>query len=105
MSAVSIWLDGKISRVSMRGVERQRVGAHARRHHDFLERRVAGALADAVDRALHLTRAGGDRGQRVGDRQAEIVVTVRAERRLRSAFGTRVEDRAEERADLVRDVE
>ena len=49
------------------------------RHHDLLERRVAGALADAVDRALHLTRAALDRRQRVGHRQAEIVVAVRAE--------------------------
>jgi hypothetical protein len=30
------------------------------RHHDLFERRVAGALADAVDRHLGLARAGED---------------------------------------------
>src|SRR5271157_2829727 len=32
------------------------VGAHPHGHDDFFERRIAGALADAVDGALHLTR-------------------------------------------------
>ena len=31
------------------------------------------------DRALHLPRAGGDRGERVGRRQAEIIVAVGAQ--------------------------
>ena len=63
-------------------VERQPIGPHARRHDDLFERRVAGALADAVDRALDLPRAGADRRQRVGDREAEVVVAVRAEDRV-----------------------
>ncbi len=40
------------------GGVRQPIRADARRHDDFLERRIAGALADAVDRALDLTGAG-----------------------------------------------
>ena len=42
---------------------------------------VAGALAVAVDRALHLRAARIDRHERVGDRAARIVVRVDAERR------------------------
>ena len=81
-------------------VNGRRSDADPRRHDDFLERRVAGALADAVDRALDLPRAAGERGQRVGDREAEIVVAVRAQRHLvrRSARGR---SGREERADFV----
>ena len=53
------------------------VGARAHRHHDLLERGVARPLAEPVDRALHLPRTGGDAGQRVRHRQAEVVVAVR----------------------------
>ena len=44
------------------------------------EVRVAGALADAVHRALHLGRAGLDGHERVGDRAAAVVVAVDADR-------------------------
>ena len=37
------------------------VGAGAQRHHDLLHGGVAGALADAVDRALDLPGAGSGR--------------------------------------------
>jgi len=47
------------------------------RHHDLLERGVAGTFADAVDSAFHLARAGANAGQRVGYRHAEVVVAVR----------------------------
>ena len=50
--------------------------ARLQRHHDFFERAVAGALADAVDRAFDLPRAGDDGRQAVGHRHAEIVVAV-----------------------------
>ena len=40
---------------------------------------VARALAVAVDAALHVSRAGLDRGHRVGDRAAGVVVGVDAE--------------------------
>ena len=63
-------------------VERQAIAAHVQRHHDLFERGVAGALADAVDRALDLPRAALHRRQRVGDGQAEVVVAVRAEHHL-----------------------
>ena len=43
---------------------------------------VAAALAEAVDRALHLGRAHLHRGQRVGNRQFAVVVAVNAQRRL-----------------------
>ena len=67
----------------LRGVDRGRVGhpvgLDPRRHDDLLERGVARALPDAVDGALHLAHPGPHRGQRVGHRQAEVVVAVRAE--------------------------
>ncbi len=50
-----------------------------KRHDDFFERGVAGALADAVDGAFDLARAGGERGDGIGDAEAEIVVAVRAQ--------------------------
>ena len=56
--------------------------ARAQRHHDLLERRVAGPLADTVDRDLNLARACLHAGQRVRGRETEIVVRVDAERRL-----------------------
>ena len=54
-------------------------GARLERHHHFLERAVAGALADAVDGALDLARAGDHRGQAVGHRHAQVVVAVHRE--------------------------
>ena len=70
VSAVSSWLVGiDLARVDA-GRERQPIRAHARRHDDFFERRVAGALADAVDRALDLARAAADRRERVRHREA-----------------------------------
>ena len=60
-------------------VVRQAVLADAQRHHELFERRVAGALADAVDRALDLAHAALDGREAVGDREPEVVVAVRAE--------------------------
>jgi hypothetical protein len=49
----------------------------------FLERAVAGTLAEAVDRALDLPRAADlDAGERVGDRHAEVVVAMHRPDRL-----------------------
>ena len=64
------------------GPIRQHVVAHLHRHHDLLERGVAGALADAVDGAFDLPDAGAHAGERVGHRHAEIVVAMRGEARL-----------------------
>ena len=55
----------------------ERLPARADDHGDLLQRAVARPLADAVDRDLHLPRAVLDPGQRVRDRQAQIVVAVR----------------------------
>ncbi len=51
-------------------------------HHHFFERGVARALADAVDRALHLARAGADGGQAVRHGHAEVVMAMRREHDL-----------------------
>ena len=67
-------------------VEPRVAGEHvlprAHRHHDLLEGRVAGPLAQAVHRALDLARSVHDRGERIGDRQPEIVVAVHRPDRL-----------------------
>ena len=52
------------------------------RHHDFFERAIAGAFADAVDGALDLARARDHRGEAVGHRHAEIVVAMHREAHL-----------------------
>ena len=76
------------------------VGPRPQRHHDLLERRVAGALAEAVDRHLDLAGAGLDRGERVGRREPEVVVAVDADR---GRVADEVDDPADERAELARD--
>ncbi len=63
------------------GVEAEEVFPGAERHDDFLHGGVAGPFADAVDGAFHLPGAGLDGGQRIGHRQAQIVVAVNAEDR------------------------
>ena len=68
---------GELRRVDARVRSGEQLGARMERHHDFLERRVPRALADAVQRHLDLPRAGTDAGQRVRDREAEVVVAVR----------------------------
>ena len=52
------------------------VAAGAKPHHDLLHRGVAGALADAADRAFHLPRACADARERVCDGEPEVVVAV-----------------------------
>jgi hypothetical protein len=48
----------------------------AQAHHDFLKRRIAGALAEPVDGGAGMGRAGAERGQRVGGGQTEVVVRM-----------------------------
>ena len=60
-------------------VKGRRSGLTLQAHDDLFQRGVARALADAVDGALDLPDAGGNRGMRVGDGQAEVVVAMRAE--------------------------
>ena len=71
------------------------VGARLQDHDDLFERAVAGALADAVDGAFDLPRAGFDGRQRVGHRQAQIVVAVHADD---GAIAQRLHDAADQRA-------
>ena len=82
-------------------LDRQPIGPHAGRHDDLFERGVAGALADAVDRALDLPGAGADGRERVGDGEAEVVVAMGAEDRA-VGVGHPLDDRLEEAGDLVR---
>ncbi len=81
-------------------VVRQTVLTHAQRHHQFFERRVAGTLADAVDRAFNLPHAALNRRQAVGHRQAEVVVAMRAEYRPPGVRNAR-QDVGEELAQFV----
>ena len=55
------------------------IGPRLHGHDHFLQRHIAGAFADPVDRALDLTRAILHRGQRVGHGQTEVVVAVHAD--------------------------
>src|SRR6266540_448677 len=73
---------------------------HNERHHDLLERRVARALANPVDRAFDLARAALYRRDRVGDREAKVVVAMRAEGHLVGVRYARP-DRREEVTGLV----
>ena len=60
---------------------------------------VPRALAEAVQRALHVTRAGAHRGHRVGDRAAGVVVAVDADHHVAADMAVHVGD---DRLDLVR---
>ena len=70
-------------------------------HDDLLERRVAGALADAVDRALDLAGAGHQAGDRVGDGQTEVVVAVDRQHHVAQLRDELIEPRQKSRV-LVR---
>jgi hypothetical protein len=63
------------------GLEVEEVGAGPERHHHFLERAVPRALADPVDGALDLTRAGTEGREAVGNGEPEVVVAVHAHHR------------------------
>ncbi len=77
------------------------VRADAHGHDQLFQRAVAGAFADAVDRAFDLARAGLQRGQRIGDGQAQIVVTVRRIEQVRHV-GQRSAQVGEDAENLVR---
>src|SRR5579871_135658 len=55
------------------------VAARLHRHDDLFQAGVSGPLADAVDGTLHLARPTPHRCQGVRDRQAQVVVAVRAD--------------------------
>ena len=59
------------------GVEAVEVGgAGVQQHHELFERGIAGALSNPVDRALDLPRACKHTRERVGNREAKVVMTV-----------------------------
>ena len=71
------------------------VVTHVDRHHDLFERSVAGALADAVDRALDLTRTADHAGQRIRHGHAEVVMAMHREHglvRVRHALDQRLDE-------------
>src|SRR4051812_10638497 len=83
-------------------LEAEEILAGLERHHHFLERGVAGALAQAVDGAFDLARAAElDRGERVGYRHAEVIVAMDAPHRLVRVRYT-LAQLADELAELLR---
>ncbi len=58
------------------GLQIEKLRARGQRHDHLFQRAVAGALADAIDRAFNLAHPGDHRGQAVGHRHAQIVVAV-----------------------------
>jgi len=76
------------------------VGRVRRAINDLLQGGIPGALAEPVDRDLHLARAGLDRGERVRRRQAQVVVAVDGDR---GVAADEVDDPADERGELGRD--
>ena len=82
-------------------VEQILTGAH--RHHDLLERGVAGALAETVDGAFNLARTVAHGGERVGDRKPQVVVTMHREDRLVGVRDTLAQG-SDEATKLIRDV-
>jgi len=57
-------------------VEPEQALARPDRHDEFLQRGIPRALADAVDGALDLARAGTHGREAVGDGHAEVIVAV-----------------------------
>src|SRR6266705_730047 len=62
------------------GFKRQPISAHAHGHHNLFQRSVSRALANAVDGAFDLPRSGFNSCEAIRYGQAEIVVTVHADR-------------------------
>src|SRR5208282_447389 len=56
------------------------VRTHPHGHDDLFQRRIAGALPNSIDRALHLARTLLYSRERVRDRQTEVVVAVGRDR-------------------------
>ena len=61
-------------------IKRQVIGSDLHRHHDFFERCIAGAFANAIDRTFNLARACFNGGQAIGDGQAKVVMAMHANR-------------------------
>ena len=77
------------------------IGAGAERHDRLLQRRVAATLAEPVHRDVRLVHARIDSGERVRDREAEVVVAVHRERDTLERAERRTH-REHERGELLR---
>ena len=64
------------------GLVLQTIAANSHHHRDFFESCIACALADAVDRALHLACASVNASQSIGHRESQVVVAVHRDYRL-----------------------
>ncbi len=73
------------------------------RHDDLFQRGITGALTQPVDGAFHLARTGHHRGQRVGYRQTQVVMTVHGKNGL-VRVGHTLDQLADQLGILVRDV-
>ena len=82
------------------GLQSNLFAARAEHHHEFLERGVARAFADAVERALGLPRTGAETGERIGDRETKVVVAMHGDRHILRARRI-LDDTGNERTELV----
>ena len=64
------------------GLPGEEVAAGPDGHDDLFHGRVAGPLAETVDRTLDLARADGDGGQGIGHRESEVVMAMHRYDRL-----------------------
>ncbi len=80
-----------------------KVAPRPQRHHDFLQRCIASALAQAIQRALHLSRALGNRRKGIGNRQPQVVMAVNGKNRL-VTIGNPFDQTPDERAELLGNV-
>ena len=83
------------------GRQVEHVPAGADRHDGVLQRAIARPFAYAIDRALDLTGAAAHGGQRVGDRHAQIIMTMSGEDHVRPS-GDLVAEVLEQLVDLIR---
>ena len=67
------------------GTMRQQIVTRADRHHDFFQRGVSGALSEPVDRAFDLPCTSAHAGERVGNRETQVVVAMRRQHDLLDA--------------------
>ena len=73
-------------------------GSGSKRHDNFFEGGVAGALADAIHRDFDLARTGANRRQRIGGAQSEVIVAMHRNNAVLdpSTFARQVLDQADE---------
>ena len=70
------------------GFKRHGVTADFERHNDLLKRRISRPLADSVNRAFNLARTTGNTGQRIRNRQTQIIVAMGRDHSLVDVWNT-----------------